>query len=114
MYTVKQTFHPPFTPVAEAGAVVRAPGVRFTVLTPRLIRMEYSPERAFRRPAQPGFWYRSQPVPDFRIYRDEACVEIDTGELRLTYDLRAEGFQPAVPGSHDQIFRPGLLLRRPR
>jgi alpha-glucosidase (family GH31 glycosyl hydrolase) len=94
MYTVKQTFHPPFSPAAEAGAVVRAPGARFTVITPRLIRMEYSPNERFEdRPSQ-AFWYRSQPVPDFRINRDEACVQIDTGELRLTYDLRAGAFNP--------------------
>lgn len=34
----------PYDPVASSGAVVVAPGgsARFTVLTPRLIRMEYS------------------------------------------------------------------------
>jgi alpha-glucosidase (family GH31 glycosyl hydrolase) len=100
MYTVKQTFHPPFAPVAEAGAVVRAPGVRFTVLTPRLIRMEYSPNERFEdRPSQ-AFWYRSQPVPDFTVRQDGDCLEIDTGALHLTYDLRAGGFNPQSLAIH--------------
>ena len=29
--------------IAETVAVVRAPQVRFTILTPRLIRLEYDP-----------------------------------------------------------------------
>jgi alpha-glucosidase (family GH31 glycosyl hydrolase) len=94
MYTVKATFHPPFTPTAEAGAVVRAPGVRFTILTPRLIRMEYSPRERFEdRPSQ-AFWYRSQPVPAYTAQEEGGCLEIDTGELHLSYDMNTGYFNP--------------------
>ncbi|HSV85589.1 MAG TPA: TIM-barrel domain-containing protein [Levilinea sp.] len=94
MYTVKQSFHPPFAPAAQDGAVVRAPKVRFTVLSPRLIRMEYSPSEHFEdRPSQ-AFWYRNQPVPDYTRRKDGDRLEIDTGELRLTYQLSAGQFNP--------------------
>jgi alpha-glucosidase (family GH31 glycosyl hydrolase) len=94
MYTVNQSFHPPFAPAAEAGAIVRAPKVRFTILTPRLIRLEYSPDERFEdRPSQ-AFWYRKQSVPSFKTNQDETRLEIDTGELLLTYDLQAGRFNP--------------------
>ena len=33
-------------PIAKPDSIVRAPQVRFTVLTSRLIRLEYSPTRS--------------------------------------------------------------------
>ena len=35
--------HLPFNPLADPAAVVTADNVRFTVLTARLLRLEYSP-----------------------------------------------------------------------
>ena len=47
-------------PVPEEAAIVRAPNVRFTVLTSRLIRLEYSPTEEFEdRPSQ-AFCYLSR------------------------------------------------------
>lgn len=94
MYTVKQSFHPPFAPAAQDGAIVRAPRVRFSVLSPRLIRLEYSPGERFEdRPSQ-AFWYRHQPVPAFTKRLDGDMLEIDTGELRLRYQLSEGHFNP--------------------
>ncbi|MFN2225604.1 MAG: TIM-barrel domain-containing protein, partial [Anaerolineae bacterium] len=76
---------PEFCPVANPAAVVRGPGVRFTVLTPRLLRLEYDPDEAFEdRPSQ-AFWYRQQPVPPFDVQRSEGRIEVDTGALHLVY-----------------------------
>ena len=45
--------HLPFNPIADPAAVVTAGSVRFTVLTPHLLRLEYSPTGAFEdRPSQ--------------------------------------------------------------
>ena len=57
---------PDFHPLANPDAVITAGNVRFTVLTDRLLRLEYSREARFEdRPSQ-AFWHREQPVPAFR------------------------------------------------
>ena len=74
-----------FDAVAEPAAVVIAGPARFTVLTSRLIRMEYSPDGRFEdRPSQ-VFWFRLQPVPDFQVVREGAGLTLTTGHLRLTW-----------------------------
>ena len=81
-----------FEPVAEAAATVYGPHVRFTVLTNRLIRMEYSPEEKFEdRPSQ-AFWYRKQPVPSFKVTQTDHVLEIDTDQLHLVYQITPRGF----------------------
>lgn len=58
---------------------------RFTVLTPRLLRMEYSPDGVFEdRPSQVVL-NRDFPVPEFRVTDSEDRLEIDTAAFRLVY-----------------------------
>lgn len=86
--------HLPFEPVATSDAVVATKSVRFTVLTARLLRMEYSPTGQFEdRPSQP-FWYRRQPVPQFEVRRNDRGVEIETSHLLLRYTENGRGFTP--------------------
>ena len=74
-----------FDAEADASVVVIAGAARFTVLTARLIRMEYSPEGRFEdRPSQ-VFWYRRQPVPAFRADQAGDSLVLTTDHLRLTY-----------------------------
>ncbi len=81
-------------PVAKAAAVVRAAGVRFTVLTPRLLRLEYDPSETFEdRPSQ-AFWFRRQPVPAYKQRRTAGELEIETGALKLVYQDSPAGFTP--------------------
>lgn len=83
---------PNFKPVANAKAVVAAPNVRFTVLTDRLIRIEYSQVNQFEdRPSQ-VFWYRDQPVPKFKKTVTDKVVEIETDYLKLVYKIARTGF----------------------
>lgn len=74
-------------PAANAKAIVLAGKARFTVLTPRMIRMEWSPDGVFEDRASQAFWYREQPVPPYDVKRSENRVVIDTGVLRLVYIL---------------------------
>ena len=71
------------------------PQARFSVLTSRLIRIEYDPAGAFEdRPSQ-AFWYRQQPVPQFTVRRmagQPEGVEITTEHLRLRYLPSPHGF----------------------
>jgi alpha-glucosidase len=39
---------------------------RFTVLTDRLIRLEFHRDGRFEDRASQAFWFREQPVPEFR------------------------------------------------
>ena len=72
-------------PKADEKAVVTVGSARFTVLTDRLIRMEYVPDGAFEDRATLTFVNRRLPVPDFTAKREGAGCVIDTGALRLTY-----------------------------
>jgi alpha-glucosidase (family GH31 glycosyl hydrolase) len=81
-------------PLAKTAAVVRAPGVRFTVLTPRLLRLEYDPAEQFEdRPSQ-AFWFRRQPVPAYQERRSAGSLEIETSRLKLVYQVSPSGFTP--------------------
>lgn len=81
-----------FDPVADPQAVIMAGNARFTVLTERVIRMEYSATGEFEdRPSQ-VFWYRRQPVPSFEQKRDGDVLEIGTNSMRLRYIENEAGF----------------------
>lgn len=81
-----------FQPKAEDAAIVTAEGVRFTVLTSRIIRMEYSPTNKFEDRASLAFWYRQQPVPNFETKTENGSVEIITEYLHLKYKINKNGF----------------------
>lgn len=84
----------PFDPIADPQAVVAAPNVRFTVLTSRLVRMEYSPNGQFEdRPSQ-AFWYRRQPAPEFNVLHTGKVLQIETDHLQLRYTGQGQAFAP--------------------
>ncbi|MFW6017651.1 MAG: TIM-barrel domain-containing protein [Halapricum sp.] len=80
---------PEFEPVADDAATVETDYCRFTVLGPRLLRMEYDPDGGFEdRPSQ-AVWYRDQPVPEFSVTRTDETLEIETEYLHLRYRIGA-------------------------
>ncbi len=81
-----------FAPAARAEAIVVGLNIRISVLTSRLLRLEYSSTANFEdRPSQ-VFWYRDQPVPDFEVRQDDQQVEIETDHLLLRYRATKGGF----------------------
>jgi alpha-glucosidase (family GH31 glycosyl hydrolase) len=85
---------PTFHPIANPDAVFTVNNVRFTILTERLIRLEYSQDHHFEdRPSQ-LFWHRNQPVPHFHKTIRGSWVEIETDFLRLKYMPTTKGFTP--------------------
>jgi alpha-glucosidase (family GH31 glycosyl hydrolase) len=81
-----------FDPQADPSAIVPAGAARFTVLTSRLIRMEYAPEGSFEdRPSQ-VFWFRRRPVPPFQVERQGERLILTTEHLRLEYGGQKEPF----------------------
>lgn len=78
-----------FNVILAATAVVLSGNARFTVLTDRLIRMEYAPDGRFEDRPTLTFVNRNLPVPSFSTNRltgaSDEGVAIDTGRVRLTY-----------------------------
>ena len=72
-------------PKADPRAVVEAGNARFTVLTPQLIRMEWSEDGRFEDRATLAFVNRETPVPDFKVRDTKSRLTITTPALTLTY-----------------------------
>ena len=72
-------------PKANEKAVVLAGNARFTVLTPQLIRMEWSEDGIFEDRATLTFVNRETDVPQFKVTNGRNKVVIRTDELTLTY-----------------------------
>jgi len=82
-------------PVAYPQAMVFAERqARFTVLTPQLIRMEWSEDGKFEDHASLVFLNRRLPVPEFRATNEQNWVVLRTGKLILRYKLRSGEFRP--------------------
>ncbi len=81
-----------FQPKADPQAIVCVGPVRFTLLTPQLIRMEYDPNEGFEdRPTQ-VFWNRNLPLPSFQKSIDKEKILIETEHLSLQYKIQNIGF----------------------
>ncbi len=71
--------------ITNQGAIVLAPHARFTILTSRMIRMEYSPVDEFEDRASQVFWFREQPIPEYKAKRTSQGLDIYTEHLHLRY-----------------------------
>lgn len=70
---------------AAAGAVVQGEHYRFTLLTSKLIRIEYAEDGCFEdRPTQ-AVWNRQFEVPEYRVVEDDSQLQIITQHLHLYY-----------------------------
>ena len=72
-------------PVADPAAVVTSGNARFTVLTDRLIRMEWSPSGQFEDRATLAIVNRNLPVPRFTVQQGRNGLTIKTAAVTLTY-----------------------------
>ena len=73
-------------PVANPKAQVVAGNARFTVLTDRLIRMEWAENGKFEDNATLAIINRNLPVPAFTTTKTGEGVQIKTGALTLKYN----------------------------
>lgn len=83
--TSHQFFTPPLSSsTAYPQATLRFKNFRFTLLTERMLRIEFSPSEIFEdRPSQ-VFWYRNQPLPKTEIEQTPVRLVIDTAHYKLT------------------------------
>jgi alpha-glucosidase len=82
-------------PVADPAAVVGSGDARFTVLTPQMIRMEWSRDARFEDRASLVFLNRKLPVPPFTAKIEGDALVIKTGALELRYQRNSGKFTPA-------------------
>ena len=75
-------------PKAKASSVVQGDCYRFTVLTDRLIRMEYSVEGRFVDEPTKTVLCRDFPAADFRVIEKADSLEIVTEHLHVYYDKK--------------------------
>jgi len=74
-----------FHPIANESATVIQGNARFTVLTPRLIRMEWAADGKFEDHATLGIVNRDLPVPAFKVRRSAKSLTITTDAVTLSY-----------------------------
>ncbi len=85
---LKRDFHP----LTPPESIIQIGAARFSVLTSRLIRIEYDPDQRFEdRPTQ-VFWHRNFPTPDFKVDQDNDHLVIETDHLLLDYHPSDIGF----------------------
>ncbi|WP_120338624.1 glycoside hydrolase family 31 protein [Cryobacterium soli] len=103
----------PVAPQAYPAAVVTGPNYRFTVLTSRLIRMEYSVDNRFEDRASQLVLSREFPLPQFRVVDHGTHLQIITAHLQLAYDKKPfspNGLSVQVTGKlsdHKSLWRFG-------
>ncbi len=73
------------SPVAAQENTVSGKHYRFTVLTPSLIRMEFSPNGVFEDRASQSVFYRDFPICPFTCTRSGDVLVLETENLLLTY-----------------------------
>lgn len=75
--------------VANPGSVLRGDKYRFTVLTERLIRLEYNEEGVFEDSPTELVWYRNLDKPEYNVINNKSTLIIETRYFTLTYTKEA-------------------------
>ena len=76
-------------PLANSDAVVVSGRARFTVLTPQMIRIQYSTSSVFEDRATFAVINRRLPVPQFTTREEGGYLYIETSALKLRYRLNS-------------------------
>ena len=76
-------------PIADAKAIVTSGCARFTVLTPEMIRIQYSDHKQFEDRATFAVVNRRLPVPAYKVKKKGGWLTISTDALTLQYKIGA-------------------------
>lgn len=79
--------HEDWNPKADEKAVVTSGNTRFTMLTPQMIRIQYSANGLFEDRATFAVVNRRLPVPQFTSKTENGYLIIETEALKLTYKV---------------------------
>ncbi len=102
------------TPIATASSVISGEHWRITMVTPRLVRLEWSPSGVYEDRATQVVLNRSLPSHEFDIVRSGDGVRITNDFLQLDYDgqpFSPEGLRVAVNGvsNYHAVWRYGQV-----
>lgn len=71
--------------MANPKAIIKGDKYRFTVLTDRIIRMEYSEKGEFEDRSTQAIINRFLEVPEFKVCEDDEKLTIRTEHMLLSY-----------------------------
>ena len=71
--------------IPNKANVITGEKFRFTILTERLIRLEYNENGIFENRPTELVWYRNMPAVPFEKKEDSRFIEIQTKYFKLTY-----------------------------
>jgi alpha-glucosidase (family GH31 glycosyl hydrolase) len=80
--------------VAETKDAVIRNSARFEVLSPNVVRLEYSRNRKFVNAASVAVQNRNWSAAEFHVVDSDGWLEISTSKLRLRYRLGSGAFSP--------------------
>ncbi|MBQ9309935.1 MAG: DUF5110 domain-containing protein [Bacteroidales bacterium] len=104
----QEEFHPEANPEAQ----VVFGNARFTVLTSRLIRMEWAEDGIFEDRASLGIVNRDLPVPAFKVRKNSKSLTITTDGLTLSYkgngEFSADNLSVSFRMGGKRTWRPGM------
>ncbi len=98
--------------MARPENIIQGDTWRITVLTDRLLRLEYDPQGRYTDAATQTVLCRDFPPVPYTVTRHSGEIELNTGAVRLFYDgqpfspegLRAEMVQPTDPGATRWVY----------
>lgn len=71
--------------IANPAAVLQGDKYRITILTERLVRLEYNPEGKFEDSPTELVWYRNFPKPEFNVINNRTNLIVETKYFSLNY-----------------------------
>ena len=77
----------------EPKATIIQDNCRFTVLTPRMIRLEWTEDGHFEDRASLVFVNRDLDVPDFNVTKENGWLFIKTSDVTLKYKIGTGSFK---------------------
>jgi alpha-glucosidase (family GH31 glycosyl hydrolase) len=77
-------------PIANSKAIIIIGHWRVTVLTSRLLRIEFDKCDIFEDRATQSVWHRNLPVPEFKKYIEDDMTIIETDDIKLYLDSKLQ------------------------
>lgn len=105
---MKQHFRVRTAPMPNPANVIRGENYRITVLTDRLIRLEFSENGRFCDEATQTVWFRDLGSVPFTVSREGSALRVETGKLILRYDgeeFSPDGLSIRLKGGEEWHFR---------
>lgn len=99
------------TAEAAQQQMVLCGNCRFTVLTDRLLRIEFAPDAVFEDRGTQSVVNRQFPETPYRLKRDSRSIQIETGKLTLYWEHEAALSALSVT-VHTMPGKPGMALGR--